>query len=625
MSSSSLGGERMRGLRLLVQLAGFMAFILLIACLYWAQTILIPVALAFLLTFLLQPVVALLQRLGLRRTPAVLLVVLMAGLVVVGIGWVVTAQVTRLAHDLSHDPSYQAHIKHKLADIRGVRKSAFLDSVQNTINGIITELTPTEAATGPQTPPRVLVREGSSPFALIQTLLAPLLGPLGAAAFVLVLVIFMLLKYEDMRNRLIGLIGPGRLTATTKALDDASQRISRYLLMQFLINGSYGVAAGIGLFWLGVPYAVLWGFLAMVFRYIPYVGPLIGAAFPITISLVAFAGWSQLLWVGGFILLLELWSNMIMEPWLYGQSIGVSEVGLLIATGFWTWLWGTIGLVLATPLTVCMVVLGRHVSALQFFDVLLGSTPAIEPPMIFYQRLLAQDQEEATTVVEEYAKTHTPELIYDEVLVPALLLAWQDRKQGVLSREEEMFILQATEDITADLETLSLATPPADQADSPPVTPGEQPSTLILGCPAHNDAEKVILNMLQQLMQPAGVRVAVMSSRLSASMLTTHIGEEAPSLLFIAALPGSLPQARYLCRHLHKAFPTLPILVGYWGDQEEFDKVLGRLRQVGASYVTTSLLQSSSRIKAVLEEQHASTAPAACVAQVARVAQQVQL
>ena len=285
----------------------------------------------------------------------------------------------------------------------------------------------------------------------MQAILAPLLEPLSAAAFVVVLVIFMLLKYEDIRNRLIGLVGSGQLTVTTRALDDAGQRISRYLLMQCIINGSYGLAVGLGLFFLGVPYAVLWGFLAAVLRYIPYVGPLIAAVFPVTISLVAFPGWGHLALVLGLFVLLELWSNLIMEPWLYGQSIGVSEVGLLVVTGFWTWLWGPIGLVLATPLTVCIVVLGRHVPHLQFFDMLFGDAPALAPPVLYYQRLLARDQEEATEFVEEYVKAHTLEKVYDDVLIPALLLAWQDRQQGLLTGENEAFILQATQDIVADL------------------------------------------------------------------------------------------------------------------------------------------------------------------------------
>lgn len=608
MPSTPFRGDRHYWLRMLVQFASFMAFVLLIACLYWAQTILIPVALALLLTFLLQPVVVFLQRFGLRRTLAVILVVILAALIVAGIGWLVTSQVTRLAYDLSHEPSYQANIKDKLADIRGVSKSGLLDSLQGTIHDIMQELTPEDTTAGVQASPRVLVHEGSSPWAVIQTILAPLLGPLGAAAFVVILVIFMLLKYEDLRNRLIGLIGSGRLSATTKALDDANQRISRYLLMQFLINGSYGLVASIGLFLLGVPYAALWGFLAAVFRYIPYVGPLIGAFFPITISLVAFPGWATLLWVSSFVLVLELWSNLIMEPWLYGQSIGVSEVGLLIMTGFWTWLWGAIGLVLATPLTVCMIVLGRHVPSLQFFEVLLGYAPAMEPPMIYYQRLLAQDQGEAAAVVEAYTRGQAPEQVYDTVLIPALLLAWQDRKQGMLSREEEVFVLQATEDIIADLEPLTDA-PSTDKTASPPAAATAAKPVLVVGCPAHNDTEKMVVHMLRQLMQASGVRVEVMSSRLSASLLTGRIRAEEPALLFIAALPGSFPQARYLCRHLHRAFPALHIVVGYWGDQEEFDNNLARLRQAGASYLTTSLLQSSSRIKALLEEQSRGGVP----------------
>jgi len=303
---------------------------------------------------------------------------------------------------------------------------------------------------------------------------------------------------------------------TTRALDDAGQRISRYLLMQFIINGSYGVAMGLGLFFLGVPYAVLWGFLAAVFRYVPYVGPWIAAVFPITISLVAFPGWERLAMVLGLFLLLELWSNLLMEPWLYGHSIGVSEVGLLVVTGFWTWLWGPIGLVLATPLTVCLVVLGRHVPHLYFFDMLLGSTPALDPPVIYYQRLLAQDQEDAMTLVEEYVRAHTLERVYDDVLIPALLLAWQDRKQRILLGEDEAFILQATQDIVVELEAL-MPEPAVGEAANEDAAVSMRLPTWIVGCPAHHEAEEVIVQMLRQLMQPTGCRVEVISTRTHAS------------------------------------------------------------------------------------------------------------
>jgi predicted PurR-regulated permease PerM len=597
-----VAGDGQRLLRVLVNIASFMAFIVVLACLYWGQTIFIPVAMAFLLAFLLQPVVALFQRTGLGRTLSVLLVVVAAGMVFAGIGWVVVTQVSGLASDLGHNPQYKAHIKQKLTDLRGLGTSGLLDDFQAMINDVMGNLAQETSPAEPTDQPRVIVQDGASPLATVQAILAPLLQPLSAAAFVVVLVIFMLLKYEDLRDRLIGLIGSGQLTVTTRALDDAGQRVSRYLLMQFLINGSYGLVACLGLFLLGIPYAVLWGFLTAVFRYIPYVGPWIAAFFPITMSLVAFPGWIQLALVVGLFLLLELWSNLVMEPWLYGQSIGVSEVGLLVVTGFWTWLWGPIGLVLATPLTVCIVVLGRYVPHLHFFDKLLGKAPALDPPVGYYQRLLARDQEEATELIEDYAKAHTLEKVYDDVFLPALLLAWQDRNQGILTGEDEAFILQATQDIVADLEALTPEPGDSDQAsDGANEAPAPSPA-LILGCPAHHEVEEVIVQMLRQLMQPIGGRVEVVSTRTHGSDIVARIRQECPTLIFIAVLPGGLPQTRYLCRRLHKEFPALHIVVGYWGTKEEFDKVLVRLRQAGASYLTTSLLQSRSRMTTLLAE-----------------------
>jgi predicted PurR-regulated permease PerM len=582
-----------------VNLASFVAFILVIACLHWGQTVLMPVAMALLLTFLLQPVVVLFQRTGLSRLLSVLLVVVVTGIVFAGMGWVVGTQLTGLTYDLGHSPQYRAHIKQKLADLRGVGKDSTLDGLQTVINDLMGEFAQGTASAAPTDQPRVVVREGASPLATVLAILTPLLEPLGTAAFVGVLVIFMLLQYEDLRNRFIGLVGAGQLTVTTRALDDAGQRVSRYLLMQGIINGSYGLATALGLFLIGIPYAVLWGFLAAVLRYIPYVGPWIAALFPIMMSLVAFPGWLQLGLVVGMFVLLELWSNMLMEPWLYGQSLGVSEVGLLVVTGFWTWLWGPIGLVLSTPLTVCIVVLGRHVPHLHFFDMLLGKVPALDPPVVYYQRLLARDQEEATEFVEDYIKDHPLETVYDEVLIPALLLAWQDRKQGQLAGEDEVFMLQATQDIVAELGTTTTEPAESDQAAGEATGVPEPSPVVILGCPAHHEAEEVIVQMLRQLMQPAGCRVEVVSTRTHASDIAARIRQEHPAVIFIAALPGGLPQTRYLCRHLHQAFPALHIVVGYWGDKEEYDKILIRLRRAGASSLTTSLVQSRSRINAL--------------------------
>ncbi len=599
--------EGQRLLRLLAAIASFAAFILVIACLYWGRLVLIPVALALFFTFLLEPVVDFFQRVGLNRMLAILLVVLCAGIFFTGIGWAVMGQVSRLAHDLRYNVQYKQNIKHKFADLRRVNQGGLLEDFQAAVDEIMGEVAPDVPPAEQTAEAQVIVQEESSALTTLQETLDPLLEPLATAALVVVLVLFMLIKHEDLRNRLIGLVGPGQVTVTTRALADAGQRISRYLLMQFVINSSYGLALGVGLFLFGVPYALLWGFLAALLRYVPYVGPWIAALFPITISLVAFPGWGQLGLVLCLFLCLELIANMIMEPWLYGQSIGVSQVGLLVVIAFWTWLWGPIGLVLATPLTVCIIVLGRHVPQLRFFDLLLGDEPALDPPVIYYQRLLARDLEEATELVEEYVQTQTLEAVYDDVLTPALLLAWHDRKQGILSPEDESFIFQATQDIVESVPFTEQENGNSDQALLNAISDPSASQALILGCPAHHGAEEIILHMLRQLMHRAGYRMEVISARTHSSDITTRINQENPALVFIATLPGGLPQTRYLCHSLRTAHPDLSIVVGYWGDKNKFDKVLSRLRQAGANYLATSLLQSRSRICALIEE--AATQP----------------
>ena len=402
------------------------SFVLVIACLYWGRVVLIPVALAILLTFLLNPVVSMLQRLGLGRTPPVILTVVLAFVVLGGIGWAVTGQLTTLANEL---PQYTSNLKHKIADLRGASQGGIVEKLERTVGELLDELHKTDSprqgsplAQDTEKPVLVAVQ---APSVLWQ--LPTLFEPLATAGLVLVLVIFMLLKHADLRNRLIALAGYGQMTLATKALDEAGQRISRYLLMQSLINGSYGVAVGLGLFLIGVPYAVLWGFLAAALRFIPYVGPAVSALLPTALSLAVFPGWGQPLMVVGLIVLLELASNMVMEPLLYGQSAGVSAVALLVAIAFWTWLWGPVGLLLATPLTVCLGVLGKYVPQLKFVEVLIGEEAPLETHTSYYQRLIAKDDDEAAELVDEYLQTHTLDEVYDDLLLPALTSAKQDR------------------------------------------------------------------------------------------------------------------------------------------------------------------------------------------------------
>ena len=349
----------------LLILTGTVVGVVVVSCLYWAQTVFIPVALAVFLTFLLAPLVTALQRRGLRRLPSVILVVMLAAAVLGGVVWLVTAEVTSLAGEV---PKYTENIKVKVKWLRHLGQG----SVTSRLEKMIQDITGAwnlpagsrEEKHGDKPPltaskkPTAVVLEPESPtwLARIPAVLSSLLETLAGLALALVLVVFMLLKREDLRNRLIRLVSHGQITVMTKALDDAGQRISRFLLMQLIVNATVGLAVGVGLLAIGVRYAFLWGFLAAVFRYIPYIGVWIAALPPIVLSLAMFEGWVQPLLVIGQFLTIELLASNVAEPRLYGRSIGVSEVALLVAAAFWAFLWGPIGLVLSSPLTVCMVV-----------------------------------------------------------------------------------------------------------------------------------------------------------------------------------------------------------------------------------------------------------------------------
>jgi predicted PurR-regulated permease PerM len=563
------------------------SLVLIIACLYWAKAVLMPIALAVLLTFLLNPVVSALQSRGLPRTPAVLVVVVLVFSLIGGIVWTVTRQFAMLAYEL---PRYQQNLKDKVGDLRDLGQNSVVERVLMTIKEVTNELQRARRPlSGPQASGEPKVVPNSEPQAagepeatrtqdpekpvpvVVQTpsvlwQLPSVLESLATAGLVIILVIFMLIRYADLRGRLLYLAGRNRLTIATKALDEAGHRISRYLLMQSIINGSFGMAVGLGFFLLGVPYAILWGFLAAVLRFIPYVGPPIAAVLPSALSLAVFPGWVQPILVIGLILVLELASNMIMEPLLYGQSAGVSEVALLVAVAFWTWLWGAVGLVLATPLTVCIGVLGKYIPQIEFIGVLLGDEPVMESPTSYYQRLIAQDQDEAAALVDEYLETHALDTLYDDVLIPALNSAKRDRDLGTLTEEDLQFIIQATRAIVEDLAvrqpqllTSSATTAIPSAADTAVMT---SPPPM-LGCPAYDAIDELALLMLQQLLDPTRYTMAVSSSEMLTAEVLSMVEQQQIRLICIAALPpGALAPIRYLCKRLRArgcglAFPTV--------------------------------------------------------------------
>ncbi len=355
-------------------------------------------------------------------------------------------------------------------------------------------------------PRQVVVNaEESSTFWPIPLAIGPMVERFASAGLVIVLVIFMLIQREDLRNRLIRLVGYGRLTITTRALEEAGQRISRYLLMQTIINSSFGLAVGLALYLIGLPYAILWGFLAALLRFIPYIGPFAAAIVPSALSLAVFQGWLWPIVVVGLFLTLELLNNMVLEPLLYGESAGVSGVGLLVAIAFWTWLWGPVGLVLATPLTVCVVVFGKYVPGMDFIGVLMSDQPAMESNMSYYQRLVAMDQAEAAEIVEEHLASHPPEQIYDAVLIPALNYARRDRELGRLTDDGEQFVFRATREILEDLHSMMpKSSPEAVDAEKVAMVDDDLtaplPQVRILGCPARDEADELALHMFRQLL-----------------------------------------------------------------------------------------------------------------------------
>src|SRR5262245_32867463 len=437
-------------------LATFVLVVLAIACLYWARPVLIPIAVAFLVSFMLGPAVTLVQRRGLPRVPSVLIVVTIAGIVLSAALWVVGSQLVQLLAEL---PEYQENVAKRITEVREKGSGTLLANVQRFVHEV------TAAATGPaQTPQqveadqavtvRVVERAAVSSIAAWIHSLLPVAEPILTSGLVIVLVVYLLIFKEDLRSRLLALVGRGQLTVTTKALDDAGRRISRYLIAQFALNVGFGVAIGVGLMALGVPHALLWGFAGGLLRYIPYLGAWIACSLPIGMSLLVSEGWAQPLAVVALFIVVEFFSNLVVEPWAYGQSIGVSQAAWMIAIVFWTWLWGAVGLMLATPLTTCLVVMGKYVPGLKFFDVLLGDEPVLTPDVQLYQRLLARDEDEAAELVRERATKITRVELCDQVLIPVIIHARQDLRAGRLIGDDYEFILSAVRSI-AERQNLS--------------------------------------------------------------------------------------------------------------------------------------------------------------------------
>jgi predicted PurR-regulated permease PerM len=576
----------------------FAGCVLVIAVLYWAQAVLVPIALAILLTFVLTPPVTWLER-WIGRVPAVLAAVILVFLILGLAGWGLARQMDHLAEDL---PGYRVNILAKIADVRGAGTGGSVEKLQETIEDITTDLGKSDARKGTRSQPVVVTSEQASGFSSF-TWFGPIVGPLGTAGLVLVMVIFMLLERRDLRDRLLRLFGHGRLAVTTKAFDEAGSRVSRQLLMQSLVNLVYGIAAGAGLYVLGVPYPLVWGALAAALRFIPYVGPVLGAGAPILVSLAALQGWTRPLGVAGLFVGLELFTNLVLETVLYAGAAGVSQVALLVSVAFWTWLWGPLGLLMATPLTVCVVVLGKHVPGLEFVGTLMADTSALAPEYGYYQRLLARDQSEAADLIERHITSETPRSVYDALLLPALNHAERDRLEVRLTADEETAVLDATRELLSDaaesIRRLTFQSPAA--ADDPPL-PGPRQPLRVLGLAINGVADQLALDMLVHLVDDLPIAFDITAARMQASELVSLVREREFSVVCFADLPPSPPsKTRYLVKRLRAALPEVRILVGRWAPPALADESTQLLRETGANHVGSTLVETREYLGSLVE------------------------
>ena len=553
---------------------------LVVACLYWGQAVLIPVALATLFAFLLSPVVDLLDRWGAGRATSVLAVVLLSLCLVGGVGWVLLRQLVSLADEL---PQYSANIRHRVSDLRGLSKGGSVEKVQRTLTEVVGEMEKAEPKATAEKPIAVVVQPPSS----LLSHLPGLLDVLATVVMVTVLVIFILLERQDLRDRLIRLVGYRSVTVTTKALDEATARISRYLMMQSLINGSFGVAVSVALFLLGTPYAALWGFLAASLRFIPYVGSAIAVLLPTAVALAVFPGWSHPLLTLGVLVALELVAGMVMEPWLYGQSAGVSPVALLVAVIFWTWLWGSVGLLLATPLTVCLIVLSKHLPSMNFLVLLMGDDPVLEPKSRYYQRLLARDPDEAADVAEEYIKANDPESVYDEVLLPALYYAKQDWEREKISEADAEFVASSTREIVDELHQDGRSPAPSD---AEPTTGRLGPRRLLFLCPAQDEIDAVAVHIASRLIDATRWHVETLGTSMLTSEVTRLVDERHPALVCVGSVaPGGMSHTRHLCKRLRTRCPDVSLVVGRFGLHEESVEEREQLAEAGADFIAPTM------------------------------------
>ena len=621
------------------RLLTLVGIVVVIAGLHFGRQVLVPLALAVVLAFLLTPFVALLEKGHFGRVASVIAGLVLSFALLAAVGWGVANQLMEI---LSHLPDYRANIHNKIEALRAPGNGG-LGKATATVNDLSKELASASETEGN----KKIQNGGKQPISVqvaapphsaaeyLRDVVGPLTGILETTGIVVVFTLFILLKREDLRNRLLRLAGSGQLNVMTQALDEASQRLGRYLLLQFLVNTGYGLLFGLGVYAIGVPHALLWGVLSGLLRFVPYVGTPIAAVFPMALALAVFPGWSQVGLTFLLFLVLELTIANIIEPWLYGAHTGVSSLAILVAAIFWAMIWGPVGLILSTPLTLCLMLMGRYVPQLDFLEILLGDEPVLSPQVHFYQRLLALDDDEARDIAAKYLKENPIGNLYDSVLIPALGLAEKDRHMNVLDETRTRFIHQSTRELIEDMyegsQSRDASTPGADVPGTDVAgsdvgsdgsstiaaelrAPPEPTGPKIVCVPARDEADEIVGTMVMQLLRRAGRDADALPIAAISTMLE-QLERLHPDVICVSALPPfAVGQAKTLCKQLRQRHPKVKIVLGLWefpgGVAKAQERVgLGCVDMIGTSLAQIMSLMEVGAAIATPVQQTASETP----------------
>lgn len=609
-------------------------FVLAVAILYFGKEVLVPVTLALLLAFVLAPLVNLLRRLHLGRVPAALLAATLALGLVLAIGTVIGTQIAQLTTDL---PRYAATVETKVNRVKSYtlgRVSELTDKIGSQTRAPAATTTTTSSAIITRTPAAAPAPTTSStPLDLVRRYMSPVLSPLATFGVVFIVAIFALLQREDLRDRMIRLAGSNDLHGTTVAIDDGAQRLRRYFLTQLSINALFGVVIGVGLLVIGVPNPVLWGILSALLRFVPYVGSFIAAVLPVTLAAAVEPGWSMSLWTLALYVVVEGVTGQAIEPMVYGRSTGLSPFSVVVAAIFWSWLWGPIGLILSTPLTLCLVVLGRHVRRLEFLDVLLGDQPALTPVESFYQRILAGDADEVRDQAERVLKERALSSYYDDVALKGLQLAAIDAQRGNLRPDQLAHIRSTIVEVVDDLQGYPDRQPPVSSPEKSAVAPpAEAPQNAVSAAPPIEDTEgdelpmawrqegavlclagrgpldEAAAAMLVQLLGKHGIGARVVPyAAVARDEIGSFVAGDAKMIcISYLELSGEPSHLRYLIARLRQHIPGLPVIVGLWPEGEAILKDQAMRRSMGADEYTSTL---GAAVAACVAAAHGAAPP----------------